>query len=97
MDRAISLRTRRIPPTSAGANGPEYVVQVVDGKPGERRERRRRRPITAFAVTSRGQDARGPGDLTHNGESERVLAQPYPAERGGPSSSEHRSRRTTPP
>jgi two-component system, OmpR family, sensor kinase len=73
-----------IPTTPAGTNAPEYAVQVIDqvnqvrGASAEAGHQ----PLLSPSLLSEARTQAILVNITHDGESERVLAQPYPGQSG---------------
>ena len=74
----------QVPPTTSGANGPEYVVQVVDGSGTVRGSSTDAPAVPIIPAAVVGQAKTQPVVVTHtrNDEHERVLAQPLPGRAG---------------
>ena len=74
----------QVPPTTSGANGPEYVVQVVDGSGTVRGSSADAPavPIIPAAVVDQAKTQQVVVTHTRNDEHERVLAQPLPGRAG---------------
>ena len=74
----------QLPPTTSGANGPEYVVQVVDGSGAVRGSSADAPTVPIIPADVVDQAKTQQVFLTHtrNDEHERVLAQPLPGRAG---------------
>ena len=74
----------QVPPTTSGANGPEYVVQVIDGSGTVRGSSADAPAVPIIPAAELGQAKSQQVVVTHtrNDEHERVLAQPLPGRAG---------------
>ena len=88
-----------IPVTTLSANGPEYVVQVVDGSGNVRGSSADAPTVPIISAATVDQAKTQQVLLTHTATMSTNASLPslYPAKRGGPSSSEDHSRHSTRP